>query len=142
MANVAHPIVMYDGFCGLCARFTLFTLKRDPGGIFRFAAIQSDFGSNLIRSHGQEPDDLDTLYVLVDPGEHSERLLSRAHAALYVLSRLGGLWTWANWLRVLPDFLLDAGYDLVAKSRYRLFGRTDSCLVPKAEWRDRFIAVD
>jgi len=142
MANMTHPILMYDGFCGLCAKITRFTLKRDPGGVFRFAAIQSAFAGNLIRAHGKEPDDLDTFYVLVDPGEPSEKLLSRGGAAMYVLSRLGGPWTVVSWLRVLPDFLLDAGYDLVAKNRYRLFGRSDSCLLPKPEWRERFIAVE
>ncbi len=142
MANMTHPILMYDGFCGLCARITQFTLKRDPGGVFRFAAIQSAFAGNHIRAHGKEPDDLDTLYVLVDPGEASEKLLSRGEAAMYVLSRLGGPWTVVSWLRVLPHFLLDAGYNLVAKNRYRLFGRSDSCLLPKPEWRERFIAVE
>ena len=73
---MTHPILMYDGFCGLCAKITRFTLKRDPGGVFRFAAIQSAFAGNHIRAHGREPDDLDTFYVLVDPGEPSEKLLS------------------------------------------------------------------
>ena len=142
IVKVEHPIVMYDGFCGLCARVTQFTLKRDPGGIFRFAAIQSEFAGNHIRAHGKEPDDLDTFYVLVDPGGPTEKLLSRARAAMYLLSRLSGLWGVASWLRVLPDFLLDAGYNLVAKNRYRIFGRSDSCLLPKPEWRERFIAVE
>jgi len=142
MADVTHHILMYDGCCGLCARITHFTLKRDPEGIFRFAAIQSGFASNHIRAHGKEPNDLDTFYVLVDPGKPSERLLSRAGAAMYVLSRIGRPWTWASWLNVLPNSLLNASYDFVAKNRYRLFGRSDSCLLPEPEWQERFIAVE
>jgi len=142
MTDVTHHILMYDGYCGLCARVTRFTLTRDPKGIFRFAAIQSEFASNHIRAHGKEPDDLDTFYVLVDPGEPSERLLSRTGAAIYVLSQIGRPWTWASWLHVLPNFVLDAGYDFVAKNRYRLFGRSDSCLLPEPEWQERFIAIE
>lgn len=142
IADVTHHILMYDGFCGLCARITRFTIKRDPEGIFRFAAIQSEFASNHIRAHGEKPNDLDTFYVLVDPGKPSERLLSRANAAMYVLRRIGRPWTWVSWLDVLPNSLLNAGYDFVANNRYRLFGRSDSCLLPEPEWQERFIAVE
>jgi predicted DCC family thiol-disulfide oxidoreductase YuxK len=133
---------MYDGFCGLCSIIIRFILKRDPEGIFRFATIQNEFSRNHIRAHGKDPDKLDTFYVLVDPGGDSEKLLSHAHASMYVLSRLDGFQAWLSCLGLLPDFILDAGYRLIAKNRYRIFGRNDSCMLSKPEWEERFIAVD
>lgn len=137
-----NPILMYDGFCGLCSKIIGFILKHDHEGVFRFAAIQDEFSKNHIRTHGKDPDRLDTFYVLVDMGRDSEKLLSHARASIYVLNRLGRFRVWLSCLGLLPDFILEATYRLISKNRYRIFGRNDSCMLSKPEWEERFIVVD
>ena len=69
MADPANPILLYDGVCGLCNRLVQFVLKRDSSGHFRFASLQSDFASRILRQHGLDPDDLDTVYLVEAPGQ-------------------------------------------------------------------------
>ena len=140
--SAAQPIILYDGVCGLCNRLTQFALKRDMEGVFRFAALQSRFAREILMRHGTNADDLDTFYVVTDHGEAGEHLRSRARAALYVLRLLGWPWRVLTVFGVLPTFILNLGYRLIARSRYRLFGRYDQCLVPDPAWKDRFIAAE
>ena len=136
MADPANPILLYDGVCGLCSRLVQFVLKRDSSRHFRFASLQSDFASRILQRHGLDPNDLDTVY-LVEPGE---RLIARSDAVISVLRRLGGFWgALALLLRALPKSLRDWGYDIIAHSRYRIFGKHDSCLLPEEKYRDRFL---
>ncbi len=135
-------IILYDGVCGLCGRLTQFVLRRDAGRRFRFAALQSSFARSLLRRHARNAEDLDTLYVVIDAGSPSERLLSKARGALFILWQLGGGWRALCLLRVLPTFLLDLGYDILARARYRLFGKYATCLVPTPDHRERFIGGD
>jgi predicted DCC family thiol-disulfide oxidoreductase YuxK len=136
MVDPANPILLYDGVCGLCSRLVQFVLKRDSSRHFRFASLQSDFASRILQRHGLDPNDLDTVY-LVEPGE---RLTARSDAVISVLRRLGGFWgALALLLRALPKSLRDWGYDIIAHSRYRIFGKHDSCPLPEERYRDRFL---
>lgn len=134
-------IVLYDGVCGLCNGLVRFVLRRDRRRRFRFAPLQSAFARELLGRHGRDPRDLDTLYVVVEPGGKAERLIDRSRAVLHVLRRIGGPWALASPAGLLPRGLLDAAYDLVASRRYRLFGRHEVCPVPEEKWRDRFLDV-
>ena len=135
MVDPANPILLYDGVCGLCSRLVQFVLKRDSSRHFRFASLQSDFASRILQRHGLDPNDLDTVY-LVEPGE---RLTARSDAVISVLRRLGGWGALALLLRALPKSLRDWGYDIIAHSRYRIFGKHDSCPLPEERYRDRFL---
>ena len=137
--DAPSAIIFYDGLCGLCNRLNPFILKRDRVAVFRFAPLQSEFARDLLAKYDVEAGDLAMLYLLVDQGLPTERLLSRAEAVLYVLGQLGSIWKVISLLSVLPDWLLNAAYDLVARNRYRLLGRYDACPLPKPEWRERFI---
>ena len=139
VASLTSDIVLYDGVCGLCNRLTAFVLPRDRRGRFRFAALQSPFARDLLARHGRDARDLDTLYVLVTDGPDGERLLRKSRAALHILSQLGGPWRLSVLLAPWPTRLLDMAYDLVARNRYRIFGKYETCLVPSPEWRDRFL---
>jgi predicted DCC family thiol-disulfide oxidoreductase YuxK len=133
--------VLYDGVCALCNRFVTFILRRDPRGLFRFAPIQGEAAREVLAAHGQTSGRLDTMWVVAHPKEPAERLLSRGRAALFILERLGGGWrTFARAAGWLPDVVLNAGYRVVASSRYRVWGKYDACPIPPPEWRDRFIA--
>lgn len=133
------PIILYDGVCGLCNRLNRFVLTRDPAGRFRFAALQSALAGEILTRHGRDPRDLDTLYLVLDHGRPDERLLRKSDAALWILRDLGGPWRAAGALRAVPRWMRDLGYDLVARTRYRLFGRYDTCPLPDPRHRARFL---
>src|SRR5258708_17685930 len=123
------PIILYDGVCGLCNRLNQFVLRRDHDGIFLFASLQSPFAARILTRHGANPQDLDTVYVVVnhDLTKHDlakethadERLLPRSDAIIFVLKKLAGFWkVLAILLQLLP--LPDAAYRLVARNTYRI----------------------
>ena len=132
-------IVLYDGVCGLCHRLIRFVLARDPAGRFRFAALQGALAGEILARHGRDAHDLDTLYLVLRHGQPDERLLAKSDAALWILRELGGAWRAAGALRMLPRWVRDRAYDLVARIRYRLFGRYDACLLPDPHNRARFL---
>jgi predicted DCC family thiol-disulfide oxidoreductase YuxK len=133
------PIILYDGVCGLCHRLVRFVLARDRAGLFRFAALQGELSRTILTRHGRDPRDLDTLYLVLGHGRPDERLLRKSDAALWVLRALGGPWRASRALRAVPRPLRDLGYDLVARTRYRLFGRHDACPLPDPRHRGRFL---
>ena len=137
-----NPVLLYDGVCGLCNRTVQFVLKRDRGDLFRFAPLQSEFAAELLRRHRASPQNLDTFFIVLKRGEADERLLVRSDAAAFVLQTVGGIWrVLCSALRVLPRWLRDAVYNLLARNRYRLFGKFDSCPLPREEDRHKFLDV-
>ncbi len=136
-------IVFYDGLCGFCDHTVQFVLDRDRGrNRFQFAPLQSDLAEQILPKHGRDPKELNTLYLLVDQGLPTEQVLQKSSAAVKIGKNLdGGVRFWATLVGVLPRFVRDLGYDLVAKMRYRIFGKRDSCRIPSKEDRAKFIGV-
>jgi len=132
-------LVLYDGVCGMCHRFLQFILPRDRRGVFRFAALQSPTGKAIVERCGDDPGALATFYVVENYQTPAARVLTRSRAGLFVLTALGWPWRAATIIGALPTSWLDAAYDVVARYRYRVFGRHDRCLLPRPEYRDRFI---
>lgn len=140
MTESTNPILLYDGVCGLCNRFVKFILKRDHNDRFRFAALQSEYAAKILARHGVNALDLDTVYLVSSYGQAGERLTNRSNAAIAVFAELGGFWSVVSgFLRVIPRPVRDWGYNLVARSRYRIFGRYDSCPLPDPKDRQRFL---
>jgi predicted DCC family thiol-disulfide oxidoreductase YuxK len=137
--SAGRHLILYDAVCGLCDRLVRFVLPRDRREVFHFASLQSNLGRSLVRQFGRDPDCLDTFYVVSDYRGASPHLMGRARAALFVAKALGGPWRALAVLGVLPDGLLDPAYRLVARHRYGLFGRRESCFLPPAEYRRRFV---
>lgn len=133
-ADDDRAVVLFDGVCNLCNGSVQFILKRDPHGRFRFASLQSDAGRGLLHAHGLPADALESV-VLVEDG----RAWTRSDAALRIARGLSGGWRAAGVLRVVPRPLRDAVYGLVARNRYRWFGKRESCMIPTPEWRARFL---
>jgi predicted DCC family thiol-disulfide oxidoreductase YuxK len=132
------PVLLYDGLCGLCDGTVQAVLRADRHGTVRFAPLQGDFAARVLDRH-PELQAVDSL-VLVEPdGSGGERVRVRSDAALALARHVGGAWRLAGVLRVVPAPLRDAAYDLVARSRYRVFGRRDACRVPEPHERARFI---
>lgn len=136
---VGSTLVLYDGVCGFCASSVQFLLRRDPRGRFRFAALQSKVAQDVLAKHGARADDLDTVYVVDGYGTPEERVLSRSDAALHCAGLLGWPWKLARIATLLPASLRNIGYDLIARHRYRIFGKLDACMIPDPAIRDRFI---
>jgi predicted DCC family thiol-disulfide oxidoreductase YuxK len=127
--------VLFDGVCNLCAGVVRFVIERDREARFRFAPLQSELGRALQRQHGLDPDELAT-FVVID----AEGAATRSTAVLRILRQLGAPWRWLYPLRWVPTPLRDALYGVVARNRYRWFGRREQCLVPTPELRSRFLA--
>jgi predicted DCC family thiol-disulfide oxidoreductase YuxK len=137
--DIGRHLILYDGVCGLCNRFNAFVLPRDRHGLFQFAPIQSEIGRLKLLQFGHNPEALDTFYVVADYRTATPRVLTRAHAALFVARQLGGVFRFAAILGVLPDPLLNSVYNFIARHRYRIFGRYETCLMPMAEYKSRFV---
>jgi predicted DCC family thiol-disulfide oxidoreductase YuxK len=140
-SGVVDTVVLYDGVCGLCNRFVNFVLPRDRRGRFHFAPLQGPFAAEVLRRHGLTPPagDPESIVLVESCGTPSERLSNRSTAALRIVARLPGPWSWLGVLRLVPRPLRDWVYDRVANSRYRIFGKLDACPVPSRETRARFL---
>jgi len=139
----SNPIILYDGVCGLCNRFVQFVLRHDHKDCFRFAALQSNFARTLLERHNLNSDALDTVYLVLDYGQSTECLLSRNEAATATLKELGGVWRlWAKLLDLLPKRFRDWRYALVARNRYRFFGKYETCPLPNGKDRHKFLGAE
>jgi predicted DCC family thiol-disulfide oxidoreductase YuxK len=124
-------VILYDGVCVFCSRWIRFVASRDVNARFRFTAIQSGYGTRLAQAFGIDPHDPDTNAVI-----HGGEAFFKSDGALTVLSNLPG-WGWVRALRLAPKPLRDAVYNLIARNRYRIFGKYQECFVPDAEFRAR-----
>jgi predicted DCC family thiol-disulfide oxidoreductase YuxK len=128
------PVLVFDGVCLLCSAWVAFVLRHDRSGRIRFAAMQSSAGRSLLAAHGLDADDpLSFLFVSEGKG------YTQSDAILRLVGSFGGAWRFVAILRILPAFLRDALYRLIANNRYRWFGRRDTCLMPDAAVRERFL---
>jgi predicted DCC family thiol-disulfide oxidoreductase YuxK len=137
---MATTVVFYDGVCGLCDRFIRFLIRRDPHRRIVFAPLQGTLAHSALPRHGVNPADLDTMIALADWQRPSEHVLTRSGAVLHALRQLDGAWpALAGIAHTVPAQLADAAYRVVARFRYRAFGKLEACPVPPREWRDRFV---
>ena len=141
-ADAANPIILYDGVCGFCNRMVQFILKRDSHDHFRFATLQSEFASRLLHRHGLSAERLESVYLVLDPDRPTERVQVSSTASISIGRELGIFWrTMANVLAIFPKGLRDWGYNLFARYRYRIFGKYETCPLPKPGDRHKFLDV-
>ncbi len=129
-----HPIVVFDGVCKLCSGSTQFIIRHDRAGIFKFAAMQSATGRELLLKHGIDPEAVNT-FLLVENGMAS----IRSEAALRIATRLSWPWRALAVFRAVPRPLRDIVYDAIASNRYRWFGKRAECMLPTPAIRERFL---
>ena len=130
-----RTVVLFDGVCNLCHAWVRFVIARDPDARVAFAPLQSETGRQLLASGGAPPAATDSVVVFA-----GDQALVRSAAALAVADRLRPPWPFlARLARVVPRGLRDLVYDFVARGRYRWFGRRDTCALPAATPRDRFL---
>ncbi|MFD1981952.1 thiol-disulfide oxidoreductase DCC family protein [Mesorhizobium newzealandense] len=129
-----HPLIVFDGVCVLCSGFVRMVVRLDRKSRFRFATAQSPFGEALFKKHGLRTVSYETNLVLVDGAAFTQ-----LDSFVAVMAELGWPWRAAKVLLLLPCPLRDWLYNRIAKNRYALFGRKESCDIPSAELRGRLI---
>ena len=127
------PVVFFDGECGLCDRFVKFLIQKDKAHRLRFATLQGETARSNFPALGSDPDLWSVRYV------RGGRGYVRSAAAIRAISSLGGLWTAANAILIVPRFIRDGVYKYVATHRYRWFGKFDACMLPSPTLRERFL---
>ena len=127
-------IVLFDGVCNFCNATVNFVIERDKTGYFKFAPLQSEIGEQMIAKHGIDPVDTDSVIVI-----ENDRAYTHSSAALRIVKRLDGIWSWAYSFVIVPKPIRDLAYRIFAKYRYRLFGKQDACMMPTPEIRARFL---
>ena len=135
-----RPVLLYDGQCGLCNRLVRGLLRADQAGRLYYAPLQSAPAQEYLRSQGLPARDFDSLVFVMDwdhPLAHPP--LFRTDGALAAAAEVGGIWRLVTWTRVLPAWLRDPFYRLVARSRYALFGEYRPAPLPEPDWAKRFL---
>ena len=128
-----EKIVLFDGVCNFCNSAVNFIIRHDHEKKFRFATLQSGFGSDKRLEFGIR-NDIDSV-ILIEDG----RAYTHSTAGLHIARGLGGIWPLAYVFIIVPAFIRDWMYRVFAKYRYRLFGRRDACMLPTADIRERFL---
>ena len=132
------PVLLYDGVCGVCNSVVRTILRFDRCGTLRFASLDSDFARDVFSRHPQL-EGVDTVVFVRDPAQADEAVDMRSAALLQVAAYLGGWWKLALAAYVIPPAVRDWLYERFAASRYRVGGRYDTCPLPTAEVRSRFL---
>ncbi|MEL6132333.1 MAG: thiol-disulfide oxidoreductase DCC family protein [Bacteroidota bacterium] len=128
------PIVIFDGYCSLCNGTVDFIMRHDPKGQFLFSANQHEPGQQLLMAHGIDPENVTTVY-LIENGQ----LYQRSTAALRIVRHLGLPFSLLYPFILIPPFIRDAVYKVIAKNRYNWFGKRDTCRLPTPDERARFL---
>ena len=128
------PILLFDGVCNLCNGSVQFIIERDTKKQFLFASLQSEKGQELLTKFNLPTQDFDS-FVFIE----GEKIYTKSTAALRVFSRFGGLWSLLKIFLLVPAFLRNLVYSLVAKNRYKWFGKSESCWLPTPDLQSRFL---
>jgi predicted DCC family thiol-disulfide oxidoreductase YuxK len=134
MEESAHPILLFDGVCNLCNGSVQFIIRRDPEARFRFASLQSEAGQRYLDELRIDRQALDSLILI-----EGDRWSKESDAVLRIVRLLGGPWKALAVFRLFPRPLRDRLYRLIARNRYRWFGKRESCWLPTPELRSRFL---
>jgi len=127
-------IILFDGVCNLCNGYVNFVIKRDPKGRIRFAALQSAAGQSWMNKFGISHFDNKTILLIED-----ERYFQKSTAVLRILRKLNEWWPVLYLFVVVPPFIRNFLYDIVAKNRYLWFGKRESCRIATPQDKERFL---
>jgi predicted DCC family thiol-disulfide oxidoreductase YuxK len=131
--------VLFDGVCALCNNLVYFILPRDTKAYFSFSSLQSDFARQVLVKHNLDPEALNTFFVVTKYNTAEERILNRSEAGIHVLKHLDGPLKYSSVLSFIPRVFADEIYNAVARNRYAMFGKHESCAMPQVKYASRFI---
>ncbi len=131
----SKPLLLFDGVCNLCNASVQKVIKIDPQGKIQFASLQSDLGQELLEKSELPGEDFDTV-ILVE----GDRYYNRSDVPLRIFKTIGGGWKLLYYIgKVVPKPLRDTLYNIVAKNRYRIWGKQEFCMIPSPELKERFL---
>lgn len=128
-------IILFDGVCNLCNNTVDYVLRKDKKDIFRFASLQSELGQQLLKERGIDPNEVDSI-VMIDPGK---AYYVKSTAALKIAQQLGGGISFLHHFIFLPESFRNLVYDFVARNRYKWYGKRETCRMPTAEEKAKFL---
>jgi predicted DCC family thiol-disulfide oxidoreductase YuxK len=128
-------IVLFDGVCNFCESSVQFIIKHDKTNTLKFASLQSETGLKLLQHYHMSSDLEGVVFI------ENKKAYFKSKAAFEIAKYFGGIWAQLRIFRILPLFLTDFVYDIVANNRYKWFGKKDACMLPSPEIRSRFLDV-
>ena len=134
MNDLSKPVILFDGVCNYCNSMVNFIIRQDKQQKFVFAPLQSASGQQLLQKHKLPSTDFDS-FVLID----GQKVYLRSTASLNVLKKLPWYWKWTQLFWIFPKFIRDWFYNVIAKNRYKWFGKKEECMVPSKEVREKFL---
>jgi len=133
MNDLSHPVILFDGVCNLCNASVQYVIKHDKKKLFRFASLQSSFGESVLKQYDLPVNTFNSFILLSD-----NKIYTRSTAALLVAKKLSGLIKLLYGFIIIPKFIRDFVYDIIAKNRYKWFGKKEACWVPTPELKNLF----
>ncbi|MEO6948576.1 MAG: thiol-disulfide oxidoreductase DCC family protein [Ginsengibacter sp.] len=131
-----QPIILFDGVCNFCDSTVNFVIKRDRKNLLKFAVLQSSIAKELLEGQSIQGNDLSS-FIFIE----NKKVYSRSTAALRVCKYLNGFWPFMYGFIIVPKFIRDAVYNLIARNRYKWFGKKDACMIPTPEMKERFLTT-
>ena len=132
--NYIHKIILFDGVCNLCNDSVISVIKNDNKGAFRFAALQTDVGRAIVTKYDIDTSQTDSI-ILID----GDNYYVKSTAALKIARQLSGGYPLLYAFMIIPRFIRNWVYDIIAKNRYKWFGKKDSCMIPTAALKEKFL---
>lgn len=133
MSNPEH-IVLFDGVCNLCNESVSFIIKHDSKKLFKFASLQSEYAKNILTQYDKNFSGMHSI-IYIEKG----KIYDESNAALRISRHLDSFWRFAYLFIIVPKFLRDGVYKIIAKNRYKWFGKKESCMMPSKELKSRFL---
>lgn len=128
-------IILFDGVCNLCDSAVQFVIKHDKKDVFRFVALQSELGQEILQQIGIAHKNIDSI-ILYEPGI---AYYYKSSAALEIAKSLGGFFHFGTIFRIIPTGISNQLYDYIAKNRYKWYGKKESCMIPTQELQSKFL---
>jgi len=127
-------LVFFDGVCNLCNSTVQFLLKIDKHQRLQFGSLQGETAKKILPAYNISPDKLSSIIFI-----HNNKAYTESSAVLEIFRVIGGLWTLLYVFKIIPAFLRNGFYRLIARYRYKWFGKKDQCMIPKPEFMNRFL---
>jgi predicted DCC family thiol-disulfide oxidoreductase YuxK len=131
---VSAPLILFDGVCNYCNTMVNFIIRRDKKKIFRFAPLQSEAARNILQRFHLPQNNFDSFMLF-----ENNKIYQRSDAALRLYNKLPWYWKWTQVFWIIPKFIRDGVYNVIARNRYKWFGKKDQCMVPAPGVKERFL---
>lgn len=132
--EIKYPVILFDGVCNLCCGSVQFIIKRDKKKQFRFASLQSGFGKNVLHQFELNENNINS-FILIKEG----KLFTQSTAALKVAKQLSGAWKLLYCFIIVPSFIRNYIYSVIANNRYKWFGKKEACWLPDEDMKSLFL---